>query len=288
MRGKKQLLLVTLFFVLGVALYVYAIFSTFTLELRGFQSFLIAVLILAAGFGVLLLGYASVVVIGGMSSLGLAEFVARVTGSKHVVEVANEKPRNFFYWLSRDGFVFYLPGLVFIVSMVLGWDIHNVHDPRTSIFHPLLHALDVFAKPLGTDVVSYSIDMILPMIVLIALAGIAPALALPYFRKFKVTGVNSGPFHTNLLFTIVGFVVGLGAILTLVGLIYQVLWVGKGPYYYHYIIPVMLGLSLHYSIGAFLGRDKSEDLIRSRLEKHSGKRVMRGTVTIQGDARKER
>jgi hypothetical protein len=165
--------------------------------------------------------------------------------------------------------------------MVLGLDIHNLHDPRTSIFHPLLHALDVFAKPLGDNVVSYSIDMILPMIILIAITGIAPAVALPHFKKFKVTDVNSGPFHTSLLFTIVGFIVGLGAILTLVGLIYEVLWVGKDPYYYHYIIPAMLGLSLHYSMGAFLGRDKSEEMIKSKLERHSGKRVIRGTVSIE-------
>jgi hypothetical protein len=275
-------MLLALFFALGVALYLYAIFSTFTLEWHSPEPFLIATLILAGGFGVLLVGYVSVVGIGGTLSLGLAEFVARVTGSKHVVEVTSEKPRNFVYWLSRDGFVYYLPGLIFIVAMVLGWDIHNLHDPRTSIFHPLLHALDVFAKPLGDNVVSYSIDMILPMIVLIAIAGIAPAVALPYFRRFKVTGVNSGPFHTNLLFTIVGFVVGLGAILTLVGLIYEVLWVGKGPYYYHYIIPAMLGLSLHYSMGAFIGRDKSEEMIKSKLQRHSGKRIIRGTVNIQG------
>jgi hypothetical protein len=123
--------------------------------------------------------------------------------------------------------------------------------------------------------------MILPMIILITITGSAPAAALPHFRRFKVTGVNSGSFHTNLLFTIVGFVVGLGAVLTLVGLIYEVSWVGKGPYYYHYIIPAMLGLSLHYSMGAFLGRDKSEEMIKSKLERHPGKRVIRGTVSIE-------
>jgi hypothetical protein len=71
-------------------------FLTFTLELHGPEPLMIAALILVGGFGVLLLGYGSVVVIGGVLSLGLAEFVARVTGSKHVVEVANEKPRNIF------------------------------------------------------------------------------------------------------------------------------------------------------------------------------------------------
>jgi hypothetical protein len=31
-------------------------------------------------------------------------------------------------------------------------------------------------------------------------------------------------------------------------------------------------------MGAFLGRDKSEDMIESKLERHSGKRIIRGTV----------
>jgi hypothetical protein len=35
-------------------------------------------------------------------------------------------------------------------------------------------------------------------------------------------------------------------------------------------------------MGAFLGRDKSEEMIKSKLERHSGKRVIRGTVNIQG------
>lgn len=65
-------MLLALFFTLAVALYLYAIFSTFTLEWHGPEPLLIATLILAAGFGVLILGYGSVVVIGGALSLGLA------------------------------------------------------------------------------------------------------------------------------------------------------------------------------------------------------------------------
>jgi hypothetical protein len=107
-------------------------------------------------------------------------------------------------------------------------------------------------------------------------------MALPYFRKFKITGVNSGPFHTNFLFLVVGLIVGLGTLLTLVGFIYSVLWVGKGPIIYHYVFLALLGLSLHYTLGAFLGRDKSEDIIMTKLRTGSRKRVVQGTVIIQG------
>lgn len=44
----------------------------------------------------------------------------------------------------------------------------------------------------------------------------------------------------------------------------------------------MLGLSLHYSMGVFLGRDKSEEMIRNKLERRSGRRVIHGTVNIHG------
>lgn len=129
---------------------------------------------------------------------------------------------------------------------------------------------------------SYSIEMLLVMLVLVAIAGIVPSIVLPYFRKFKVTGVNSGPFHTDLLFTVVGFIVGLGALLTVLGLVYEVLWVGKGPSYYHYVVPVMLGLCVHYSIGASWGRDRAEIMVQRMLEVREGRRIVRGKVNIQG------
>jgi hypothetical protein len=43
----------------------------------------------------------------------------------------------------------------------------------------------------------------------------------------------------------------------------------------------MMGLSLQYAIGTFMGRDKSEEMVKARLEAHSGERVLRGTVNIQ-------
>jgi hypothetical protein len=284
MRTKKQLLLISLSFAAGAALYAFAVISTFGPELGTSGPLVIMALIAVGGLGVLGLGYASAVVIGGMISLKVADFIARFTRAKHVVEVVDEEPKTLIHRVTGGAFIFYVPVLVFIMSMTLGWDIHNLHDSRTSIFHPLLHSLDVFTTSTHITLVSYSVDIILPMIALIAIAGIAPSIALPYFRKFKITGVNSGPFHTDLLLTVVGFIVGLGAILTLLGLVYEVLWVGKGPYYYRYLIPAMLGFSLHYGIGAFLGRDKSENMIQAKVETSLGKRVIRGKVNIENMA----
>jgi hypothetical protein len=276
--------LIALSFVAGAALYAFAVISTFGPELTTSGSLVIMVLIAVGGLGVLGLGYASAVVIGGMISLKVAEFIARLTRVRHVIEVVDEEPKTLIHRVTGGAFTYYMPVLVFIVSMTLGWDIHNLHDPRTSIFHPLLHSLDVFSTSTNIDPFSYSIDIILPMIVLVAIAGIAPSIALPYFRKFKITGVNSGPFHTDLLLTVVGFIVGLGAILTLLGLVYEVLWMGQGPFRYRYLIPAMLGLSLHYGIGAFLGRDKSENMIKKAVQTNSGRRVFRGKVYIENMA----
>lgn len=91
------------------------------------------------------------------------------------------------------------------------------------MFHDLLHAIDVFSKPLQENLTSYSVSAIPYMLILVFVAGLVPSMVLPYFRRFKITGVNSGPFHTNILFTIVGFIAGLGATLTLIDLIYEVL-----------------------------------------------------------------
>jgi len=223
LKTKGQLFIVVLLFALGVALYVFAVQSTFGLELFSFSSFVIVVPTLLGGLAILVLGYGSVIIFGGVLSLRLAEFVARVTRSRHAVEVVDEEPRAIRQRITGEAFMFFVPVLVFVLSMVLAWDIYNLHDERTSVFHPILHALDVFSKPTSIDPFSYAVDTVIMMMILVAVAGIIPSLVLPYFRKFRITGVNSGPFHTNLLFTVVGFFVGLGAVLALVGLIYETL-----------------------------------------------------------------
>ena len=142
------------------------------------------------------LGYASVMVLGGMLSLKLNEFIARVTFCKQVVEVIEEKPQVIASRAWRD-FMVYMPALVFGLTLVLGWDIHNVYDPQTAIYYPILRTLDIFSKPLAADHILRPIEVIVTMTILIGIAGIAPSIALPYFRKFKITGVNSGPLPTH-------------------------------------------------------------------------------------------
>lgn len=271
-------------FLVGILLYVYAALSGFTAEFPNSSINPLAVVAITSlgGLGALTLGYASVVVLGGKVSLKLNEFVARVTMCKQVIEVSDEKAQITKRVEGWRDFGLYMPALVFGLSLMLAWDIHNLHDPATSIFFPLLHVLDIFTKPVAADHFSRSIEVVLVMIFLIGIVGIAPVMALPYFRKFKVTGVNSGPFHTNLLFLVIGFIVGIGTVLTLVGFLYNVLWAGKGPLVYHYVLLALLGLSLHYGLGAFLGRNKSEEMIMTKLNKHSGKRIIRGAVIIKG------
>jgi len=279
--NKQQLILISSF-LLGIALYVFAVQTTFTFRFANYDTLMIVLLTIIAGPAVLLLGYGTVVLIGGVASLRLAEFLARVTRSKHVIEIIDEKPQTLRQKIQTEYFTLIMPLLVFVLSMVIVWDVYNLHEDSTSIFHPLLHWLDVLSKPTGIGPITFAIDAIPAMITLIAISGITPAIVLPYFRKFKITGVNSGPFHTTLLTTVLGFVIGLGAILAIVGLVYETLWVGKEPRYYHYVIPAMLGLCIHYTIGAYLGREKSEKMITKTLEQQSRKRVVQGTVHIRG------
>lgn len=263
--------------------YVFAVLLTAGLNYYSsdLSPFVIVVLTSIGGFGALVLGYASVIILGGKISLQLTEFISRFDKSRHVIEVIDEKPRTIRHAVSRQDFILYMPALVFILSLFLAWDIHNVHPKQSSIFHPLLHALDIFSKPIGVSPTSYSADVIPAMLVLIAIAGIIPSMVLPYFRRFKITGVNSGPFHTNLLLIVMGLIVGLGSLLTLVGFIYRVLWVSKGPSYYYFTLLAMPGLSLHYAIGTFLGRDKAENMVMTQLRASSRKRIHRGTVIVQ-------
>jgi hypothetical protein len=255
-------------------------FSTFSLQLHASDALVVILAASSVGLLTLALGYGSTVIIGGLASLKLAEFIAWITRSKHAVEVIDEEPKTLRYRIVQDTFMLYVPALVFVMSVILGWDIHNLHDPNT-IFHPLVHALDFFSKPTTVDPISYSVDVIPAMLILIAITGIVTSVTVPYLRQFKIIGVNNGPFHMYLVYTVMGFVVGLGTLLTLLGLIYGVFWAGNGPYYYHYVIPTMFGLSLHYAAGSFWGREKSEELVKARLEKSSSKRIVQGTVNIE-------
>ena len=280
LKTNKRRLFLILFFLLGIALYIFAVQTTY------YDTLIVIVLTLVAAPAVLLLGFGTIVLVGGVASLELAEFLARVTRSKHVIELVTEKPQTIRRKIRTESFALFMPILIFVLSIALIWDVHNLQDPRTSIFYPLLRWLDVLSRTTGSNQVTNSLEAIPAMIVFVAISGITPAFVLPYIRKFKITGVNGGPFHLNLLNTVLGSILSTGAALTLLGFIYEALWVGKGPIYIQFGIPVMLGLSIHYTLGAYMGREKAEKHIAKTLEQQSRKRIVQGTVQIIGNQMK--
>ena len=103
------------------------------------------------------------------------------------------------------------------------------------------------------------------MVFFVAVAGVVPSMILPYLRKFKITSVNAAPFHRDILFSTVGAVFGLTIVLSLIDVIYGAL-TGNQPHYYDYVLSTMVGLSLHYSLGAYMGRKKAEEMVEKILE----------------------
>jgi len=221
-----------------------------------------------AGLGEMVLGYFMILILGGSSSLGLTKFIAHHTHSKQIVEMSkthgmsSRKSRMLdrIHWL-------YMPVLVFVSAVGLGWDVHNADSPSTGLFQPILRALDIFSRPpAGVGPILYSRQLIPALVILTAVAGLIPALVLPYFDRFKVTGINAGPFHMSLLYSVVGVFAGLGVLLTLVGLFYRSLWLNRAPLPYHFGILALLGFSLHFSLGMYVGMRKAEGKILDRIK----------------------
>ena len=138
------------------------------------------------------------------------------------------------------------------------------------------------ARAISSNPLAYIVDVITEMIALIFVTGAAPIMALPYFRKFKITSVNASPFHTSFIYTMIGVVGGTGIVLTFASLVLKVITGPEATFYEDFIFPVLFGLSLHYTIGAFLGRDKAENIVKEQIESGSGKRVAKGIISIQG------
>ena len=281
MIDKNLLSKIAISFGLGILFYIYAIFLAFSFLTPTSTVFWRTLgLTIIGGLVTLVLGYIFVILLGGRLSLNLTEHIARLNNSRHVIEVVEDesKPNDI---VTRYA-LFIIPTLIFFTLVTLAWDIHTIQAGSLTGINAILHALDVFAKPLTVNSVTYSIEIIPVMILLLAIAGFIPAMVLPYFRKFRVTGVNGGPFHLDLLFTVLGTFTGLSVILTLASFLFNILWMGQGPHYYHFVIPAMVGFSIDFSIGAFIGRTRAENTVRRILEREVGERIFLGTVEVRG------
>ena len=272
----------------GYLAYVLAIASSFSLLQLTRSAFTPATILLLTIFGgscAIGLGYASILLLGGYCSLGVANFGATITRSKHVVEYDNQSPKSKSQRLLEYTYLIYAAGIVFLLLVAIAWDLHNADGPHAGIFYPFLNATNIFLTRTATvNPIRFSVNNLPLLFTLTALAGITPALTLPYLRNFKITSVNSGNFHTNLLFTVIGLVAGLSVTLTLVGLIYKVLWASAARTIpsYHFVLLVMVGFSIHYAAGSYLGRDRTERIVVKRLEKQSVKsRIFYGTVDVK-------
>ena len=274
-----------MYVIVGIILYATAILTTFGRTLWEHSTlgptfgplFMIGATSLV-GLWAVAFGYVMILILGGRFSLGLASFISRVTGSKQIIELSKtptissrtSKLLDRVHWL-------YMPGLVFISAVGLAWDVHNGDDPETGMLQPILHRLDIFSRPTsGVGPILFSRDLIPALLIVTVLAGFVPSLVLPYFgKKFKITGVNAGQFHKYLLYYSIGALTGLGVLLTLVGLFYRSLWLNRAPLPYHFGILSLLGFSLHFSLGMYLGMRKAEVKILQRIhDSQSGKLIV--------------
>lgn len=270
--------------VLGFIAYSVAAASTFTIPQLthvGLDQFAIAALTFIAGLFTIGLGYESIVLFGGFWSLSFAGFVAKVTKSKQLIEIREKKSPKLLKTLIEKSHLVYLPALLFFTSVSFGWDIFtalptNTRTTRAAatfgnqarISAPLadqiLRSLNFLATPQRANAVMFSLRLTPALILMTVISGLVPTISLPYFRRFRITGINAGPFHSSLLTTVIGSVVGLSIVLSLMGIFYK-LWEGGAPTSYHYALIVLAGLSLHYAAGTYIGRDRSESIILRKL-----------------------
>jgi hypothetical protein len=269
--------------VLGFLAYFVAAVSTFSIPQLthvGLDIFEVAGLTFVAGLFAIALGYESIVLLGGLCSLGFIGFVARVTKSRQLIESREKRSPKLRKILIEKSHLVYLPALLFFTSIGIGWDIYTVAPPRTArslgAARSVLYSLNFFATPQRANVVLFSLRLTPALILITVVSGIVPAIALPYFRKFRVTGINAGPFHSSLLTAVVGSVVGVSIILSFIGIFYKIFWAGGAPTSYHYAVIVLAGLSLHYAAGTYMGRDKAESIVLQRLAdgKYDQKRIL--------------
>ncbi len=260
--------------ILGFVAYSVAAVSTFSIPQLthvGLDPFAVALFTSTVGLLVIGLGYASIILLGGKCSLGIVGLLGRLTKTKQVIRPKEEKllqPGKMRALIQKSQIV-YLPLILFFTSIALGWDIYSVDLARTLSTKPgmlrfLLHTLNFFAIPNRGTGVLFSLTLTPGLIVVTMISGLVPSIALPYFRRFKIIGINSGPFHSTLLTAVFGSIIGLNILVTLLGIFYKVLW-AEAPISYHYALIVLVGFSLHYSAGTYIGRGKAESIILQRL-----------------------
>ncbi len=276
-------------FVLISLLYVAAVFLTFKPRSSGLEYGLLVALAftLLAGFAVFAVGYASVVAFGGVLSLKLVEFTSRLNGSKHAIEVeqGTGKARH---GSMNDFSLIYVPAMVFLIALALFLNIHYLNSTFSVSFHSfpsptlqeLLGALDILIKPTSIGSLRYSIDIIPTMVGVVAVAGVVPSMVYPYLRKFKVTSFNGAPFHKDILFGLAGSLFGVTILLSMGDVIYGVL-TGVQPHYYSYVLPALVGFSLHLFLGIYLGKGRAEKLVERNLGAENRRRVFRGRIVVQ-------
>ena len=264
--------------ILGFVAYSVAAVSTFSIpqltHVR-LDPLEIALLTSVAGLLVIGLGYGSIVLLGGICSLNIAGLIGRLTKTKQVIRPKEEKLLHLGKALIAKSHLVYLPLVLFFTSIALGWDIYIADPSRTpsttagtrpSTLRLVLHSLNFLATPQRAIGVLFSLRLTPALVAITVISGLAPSIALPYFRRFKIIGINSGPFHSTLLTAVFGSIIGLNIVVSLLGIFYKVLSAGA-PTSYHYALIVLIGFSLHYSAGTYIGRGKAESIILRRLAK---------------------
>jgi len=259
--------------ILGFVAYSVAAVSTFSIPQLthvGLDPFAIALIPSIAGLLVIGLGYESIVLLGGICSLSIAGLLSQLTKTRQLIEPKDEKSMQLRKVLIEKSHLVYLPLVLFFTSIALGWDIYIADPSRTpSSTRPgtlrlVLHSLNFFATPQRASGVLFSLRLTPALVAITVISGLVPSIALPYFRRFKIIGINSGPFHSSVLTAVLGSVVGLSILVSLLGIFYNVLWAGA-PTSYHYALIVLMGFSLHYAAGTYIGRGKAESIILGKL-----------------------
>lgn len=210
-----------------------------------------------------------------------------VSGSEQIIETEQKAKPKQLGPINDVAFV-YIPAIIFITALSIALNKHYLVNTFTvtfeivpsSILQTILNSLDIFSKPISIGSLRYSIEIIPLMVVYVALSGIPPAIVLPYLRKFRITGINGVQFHKSILLIALGALLGVTIILSLINIIYGII-MGTQPHYYSYLLPAITGLSLHYALGGFIGREKAETTVDNILKTTPLKRVYQGKVTVR-------